>query len=111
MKKLSILVLVLHVCLFAISQKANPPIIPEVDWKLTAIPTEISTAYNMETYTSFEKGIVYVSETEAVAPVYFEKDNSIIKINRNGKVMWTSLMPGQVKGVSKFNGNILAICA
>jgi hypothetical protein len=106
----------LFIALFAATgilqaQKTFPPS-GELDWKILDVPTNVSTFYDNGFSRSYSAGAVYVSESEAVVPVRFKKGAyGLVKVNKEGKVVWQTPLDGCIKGMAKFKNKIMVLMA
>jgi len=98
--------LLLTIASIGFAQKVSSPS-PELDWQVMDVPNNVSITHGYEYARSFDAGIIYISESEAIAPVKFKKEFGLIKINKNGQVAWNAEIPGEILGVSKFNNKAL----
>jgi len=114
MKSITLLLVLSVYASITYSQKAYPPVIAEGDWEPLRVVGNNGGGFE-ETYYSLEKGIIQVSETEAVAPVsdkvstFSKRKYAIIKINKDGQVLWNAPVPGNIISVSKLGDNILTV--
>jgi hypothetical protein len=79
------------------------------DWRLFEVPTSINFALLREYTYSHQKGILYLTDDEAVIPVWQEKDGySLMRIDNNAKIKWRSKVPGFILGTAKWKDNVIA---
>ena len=105
MKQIFLLISFSLYCLILSAQQPEPPL-PEVTWKITEMGR-----YQMDSYDNgeaFERSIVYLSASEAVAAVHFAKEDGVIRVDENGKVAWECRVPGQMMGLGKMGDRIMA---
>ncbi|MBE7171710.1 MAG: hypothetical protein INR73_14065 [Williamsia sp.] len=105
MKKPFLLISSSLYCLLLFAQQPETPL-PEVAWKITEMGR-----YQIDSYDNgeaFERSIVYLSASEAVAAVHYAKEDGVIRIDENGQVAWECRVPGQMMGLGKMGDRIMA---
>lgn len=105
MKRIFLLISFSLYCLVLFAQQPESPL-PEVAWKIAELGR-----YQLDSHDNgeaFERSIVYLSASEAVAAVHFAKEDGVVRIDENGKVAWECMMPSQMMGMGKMGDRIVA---
>lgn len=106
MKYLLLLLSLFYCHQIVVAQQPQPPL-PEVEWKI-----DEAGRYRWDSYDNadpYEKSIVHLNASEAVAGVRFSKgEYGVVKVNENGTVAWECRLPGLLMGLGKMGDKVIA---